>query len=56
MEYHVRVSCYKQLNYTVLAKDLKTAKEKYHRGEYEDCSEGGPMDGETINEEWDEVN
>lgn len=54
-EFHVRVCSYKQINYTIRAKTLKEAKERYGMGEYDSCYEGGPMDGETVNEDWEEV-
>lgn len=53
-EYKVHVVCYSQKTYTIKAKSLKEAKERYAEGEYDDCYEGGMMDGETVNEDWEE--
>ena len=52
-EYTVTVVCYQQKCYTILAKTLEEAKERYAEGEYDSVREGGVLDGELVNEEWD---
>lgn len=51
------VVSYHQVRYTIRAKTLEEAKDKYENGDFdfEDGEEGGAMHGEVVNEEWEEV-
>jgi len=52
MKYKKQLVSYRVTTYTIKAKTLKEAEEKYNKGEYEEVREGGVLDGETISEEW----
>lgn len=54
-EYHVCVVCYEQKRYTIKAETLAEAEKRYQEGEYDDVYEGGALNGEIVNEEWEEV-
>ena len=53
-DYFINVVCYSQKRYQIKAKSLEAAQERYNNGDYDLCHEGGALDGEIVNEEWEE--
>jgi hypothetical protein len=54
-QFRVRVCAYRQINYIIRAATLARAKELYSKGIYDERTEGGAMDGETVQEDWEQV-
>lgn len=53
MKYTVKVVCYAQKTYTIEADSLEAAKDRYYNGDYDEVCEGGALDGEVVDEEWE---